>query len=79
MLCVVAILFQHTVQSESTMNEWEGQPPNQPFKKITKRRDMCKVQLDASLIYLAIIVHKIYCWAMWIVLMLMNIPHIQDL
>jgi len=40
---------------------------------------MCKVQLDASLIYLAIIVHKIYCWAMWIVLMLMNIPHIQDL
>jgi len=78
-LCVEAIFFQHALQSESLMNEWEGQPANQPFREITKGRDMCRVQLDAGLFYLTIIVHKIYCWAMWIVLMLMNFPRIQDL
>jgi len=46
------------------MNELEGQPANRPIKKITKGRDMCNVQFDASMFYLAIIVHKIYCWAM---------------
>jgi len=48
---------------------------------------MCKVHFDAAMFYLALTVHKMYCWAMvWkpytkiqIVLMLMGFPHMQDL
>ena len=44
------------------------------------------MQFDASMVYLDITVHKIYCWAfawkpytkLWIVLMLMDFPHIPD-
>jgi hypothetical protein len=48
-LCVEAILFEHAVLSESLTNELEGQPANQPTKKITKGRDMRKVQFDAGM------------------------------
>jgi hypothetical protein len=85
-LCVEAILFQRAVQSESPTNELEGHPANQPIKKITKGRGMCKVQFDASVFYLAVIVHKIYCWAivwkssnkMWSACA-NDFPHMQDL